>query len=118
VGADQPASAVHEARIMWSVQTFWEAISGEPTAGTARGEVVYVHSTLEASSSARGESTGAVAGSDGGVDVMLFIIEADLSCDGAFLRRASEMPCSVRWETVSVASTGGVMAMGAIVVGQ
>jgi hypothetical protein len=42
--------------------------------------------------------------------------DADLSCAGAFLRRASEMPCSVRWETVSVPSLGGVIAMGAIVV--
>jgi hypothetical protein len=103
---------------MWSEQTFCEAISAEPTSGTERGEVVYVHWTFEASSSARADSMAGCAfeaGSDGGVEVMLLIIDADLSCDGALLRRASSMPCSVRWERVSVPSTGGVMAMGAIV---
>lgn len=42
-------------RIMWSVQCCWEASSGEPGRGTARGEVVYVASRREASSSGRGE---------------------------------------------------------------
>jgi hypothetical protein len=55
------------------------------------------------------------SGSEGGVEVMLLIIDADLSCDGALLRRASVMPCSVRLETLSADSTGGVIAMGAIV---
>ena len=103
---------------MWSEQTFCDAISGEPTAGTVRGEVVYVHWTFEASSWARVGSTGCwslVSGSGGGVAVVLPVSDADLSCEGAFLRRASEMPCSVRLETVSLLSLGGVRAMGAIV---
>lgn len=52
--------------------------------------------------------------SDGGVEVTLSTIDAELSCDGAVLLRAFAIPCSVRWVRVSVASTGGVIAIGAI----
>lgn len=114
MGAAQPDSTVHWAWIMWSEQTFWDAISGEPTAGTVRGEVVYVHCTFEASSWASWGSGAGVVGS-GGVTVVLPVNEADLSCEGAFLRRASVMPCSVRAVTDSSSFWGGVTAMGAIV---
>lgn len=44
---------VHFACIMWSVHIFWDAISGDPRAGTGRGEVLGVVLRREASSSAR-----------------------------------------------------------------
>lgn len=106
---------VHWAWIMWSEQIFWEAISAEPTAGTVRGEEVYVHWIVEASSWGKVSSVDwTLDAGSGGVMVVLPVRVADLSCDGAFLRRASAMPCSVSAVTVSFPLLGGVMAMGAI----
>jgi hypothetical protein len=102
---------------MWSVQTFWLAISAEPTSGTERGVEVYLHVTFEASSSAMGASTRSfcwLAGSFGGVAVIESIMDAELSCDGAVLRSADLMPSFVRSVTDSLL-LGGVTAMGAIV---
>lgn len=102
---------------MWSVQTFWLAISAEPTAGTERGVLVYVQETLEASSSARGASTTSwllLAGSFGGVAVMEFVSDAESICAGAFLRSADLMPSWVSSVTVSI-WFGGVTALGAMI---
>jgi hypothetical protein len=103
---------------MWSVQTFWLAISAEPTAGTERGALVYVQETLEASSSASGASTTScvlLAGSFGGVAVIEFVRDAESICAGAFFRSADLIPSCVRSVTVSL-WLGGVTALGAIFV--
>src|SRR5438552_1842994 len=103
-GAAQPCSKVHFAVIMWSVQMRWDAISGEPRAGTGRGVVVDVVVRREASRSA----------GEGGTPLFEdAVVVAALGLGVGVPLRACSMPWAVRWETVSF-SIGGVIAIGAM----